>query len=185
MFLKSTIDGVLLNNFFPLFSSLNKILLFKAQIRCEECENIYKTNGGLQRHTKAKHPQKALQLALKKQEELDQEAADRLYPLYTKRYVNEASLKLSKDDLYPESVREKFKGFSITSDEAHSIFVTYKELILKFKNNPEQFLSSFNIRSQDSNTVNVLKQRLDGYQLQFDYFGGITYAFETFNGQGR
>ena len=109
-----------------------------------------------------KHPKKAVQMALKKQEELDQEAADRLHPLYIKRYVNEACLKLYNDDLYPESVRKKFIGFLITPDEAHSIFVSYKELILKFKNNPEQFLSSFNNISQDADTINVLNHRLDG-----------------------
>ena len=117
------------------------------------------------RHINSKHIEKAHAIQTKKQEERDQKAADRLHPLNIKVFIREACNKLTNDQCYTESVREMFKDFQVSSNEALEVFKTYKDIILKFKNDPEKFLTSFNLASQDCQ--NPLFKRLNGigYQL--------------------
>ena len=74
----------------------------------------------------------------------------------------EASRKLHNDLSYPESIREVFKDFTVSSDEALKLFHLYKDLIMKFKDQ-ESFLPNFFNTSDSANdaTVNPIAERLD------------------------
>lgn len=118
-----------------------------------------KTRGGLRRHVATKHQERAAEEKKKKEDKELQETANKLHPLNIKVYVTEACKKIESDLNYSECVREKFKGIIISSNEALQIFNTYKELIRKFKNDPEWFFPEFCNVSRAA--ANPLTERFD------------------------
>ncbi len=117
----------------------------------------------MKKNVAAKHPLKLIEDAKRKQEELDKQAKSLLPPEKLQCFVKETALKLYTDRLYPEAVRDKFKDFSITDDEAKIVFETYKDLVIKFKD-PEKYLPSFHLVSEDAS--NALSEKLDSISYQ-------------------
>ena len=73
---------------------------------------------------------------------LTQQAIDRLGPLYKKFSKNFSSI-LCVDKCYTYNVRKLFIGFELSHDQSLALFHNFKEIIFKFQENTDHFLTKF------------------------------------------
>ena len=110
----------------------------------EGCDKKCKTKGGIKRHKAAKHPHIVFLEKQKLDEEKIKLAMDRLGPCDMQKYVREVCESLSRDQCYPEDFRSQFQNFEPTENQGQVLFITFKDLILKFKDNGiDIFLEKF------------------------------------------
>ena len=110
----------------------------------EGCDKKCKTKGGIKRHKAAKHPHIVFLEKQKLDEEKTKLAMDRLGPCDMQKYVREVRESLSRDQCYPEDFRSQFQNFEPTENQGEVLFITFKDLILKLKNNGiDIFLEKF------------------------------------------
>lgn len=84
-------------------------------------------------------------------EDETQHAADRLGPLYLKKYISEVALALAQDLNYPDTFRALFVNFSVTPLQAQELFSLLKDDIRKYKeNNSHVFYSKMHQLSMQS-----------------------------------
>ena len=90
---------------------------------------------------------------MKQKEKERQQAADRLGPEHIKKFVTEASLKISADECYPEEFITLFSSLTYTKNEATELFELLKDTILKYKGNAENFLAEFRRITSDCQSL--------------------------------
>ena len=116
----------------------------KQSFKCDDCEKVCKTKGGMRRHRTIKH---AEIVALEKEEAEKQERADaakKLHPLDIRKCIKEAKAALLNDDCYPKEFRNGLNSFQIElNDGDFGVFDIMLNDILKFKGDREQFLENF------------------------------------------
>ena len=79
------------------------------------------------------------------------------------RLINDSVSKLSKDDCFPDSVKEKFKNFILCIDPLMPLVKEYQRLVSNFQWNEEKFYSKahgINNKSKVIRNLDLISTRL-------------------------
>ena len=79
------------------------------------------------------------------------------------RLINDSVSKLSKDDCFPDSVKEKFKNFILSIDPLMPLVKEYQRLVSNFQGNAETFYSKaygINKNSKVIGNLDLISTRL-------------------------
>jgi hypothetical protein len=99
---------------------------------------LYKTQGGLKRHVKRKHPED-MQVTSSVQKPT---SLQKLHPLYLNKMINAAVEKFIKDECFPLEIREQISSLLVDSDEVLVVYEHFKPVIEEFRD-PDKFFSDF------------------------------------------
>ena len=124
----------------------------RTTFTCSLCPKICISRGGLTRHMNAKHseekdPNNQSEVSPKSKKK----AEDVLHPLYFKKYIEQCTEKLSKDECYPEGIMKEFQSYNVgsLSDVLHTYNIV-KDVIEKFDGDSEKFYPLFYKRVSDA-----------------------------------
>ena len=96
-------------------------------LSCNECTKQCKTKQGLARHMRANHKL--------------QEHNTSLETSVFVRLISDSVSKLSKNDCFPDSIKEKLKNFILCIDALMPLVKEYQCLVSNFQGNAESFYS--------------------------------------------
>ena len=137
--------------------------------KCDVCEKACKSRRGLTRHSNSKHrdvtsssvvtasASTAAPKPPSSSSSADELSRQKLHPLQLKTIVLKCAEKVSLDECYPSSLREKFSVFTFTNDDAIELWLKFRKVIDSFKGDAEKFYSGF----FSLLVVNVLPSKFD------------------------
>ena len=137
--------------------------------KCDVCEKACKSRRGLTRHSNSKHrdvtsssvvtasASTAAPKPPSSSSSADELSRQKLHPLQLKTIVLKCAEKVSIDECYPSSLREKFSVFTFTNDDAIELWLKFRKVIDSFKGDAEKFYSGF----FSLLVVNVLPSKFD------------------------
>lgn len=109
---------------------------------CDLCSKICVSKRGLSRHQNAKH---SSNVEGKKPTSVPKkQAEEKLHPLFLKRFMENAVVKLSNDECYPPSVMAEFKMYNVGSlDAVLPMYQLIRHVIDAYNGDAEDFYPKF------------------------------------------
>ena len=103
---------------------------------CTKCTKKCRTQRGLTRHIKTKHPENATCTGTT--------SAELVCSLTDFRNFIEKSVSILKDDLcYPSNIREELSNYEVSFADAQQFFFLVNDVIADFNGNAEKFYQNF------------------------------------------
>ena len=162
------VDNEFLNDIDILVKEIEKDVVAIEYV-CTKCTKKCRTQRGLTRHVKTKHPENAASTGT---------TAELVCSLTDFRSFIEKSVSILKDDLcYPSNIREEFSNYEVSFADAQHFFLLVNDVIADFNGNAERFYPKFyKVVGQEGYFNNLTKRcsLLVGYELANHVLSHIT-----------
>ena len=105
----------------------------KSFFNCKECEKAYKTEGGLKKHTDAKHNLCKSSFP---------SVVEKLNPKHLHKLIDETINKLANDQCFPSDVRSTISCLKIDHDGLLDLYEYFRPIIAGFRD-PEKYFIEY------------------------------------------